>query len=175
MPGVTIHLAATNAYLALHQTKKRDDFIDGTLAPDEVEDSAITHHSLPGFRDSALSFLRGKISLKDCLADFDINTEYGRGYFLHLVIDHEFYQLLQKDTTALADMPYREFKDTLYHDYYATTAYLNEKYGIIYPDYAEKWNKAIDEPTQIISAEEISHFIERMATLDLEEYYRKIA
>lgn len=174
MPGVTIHLAAANAYLALHSTKNRDEFIDGTLAPDEVEDSAVTHHSLPGFRNSAISFLQGKISLKDCLSDFNINTEFGRGYFLHLVIDHEFYRLLQKNEVH-TDMTYREFKDALYHDYYATTAHLNEKYGIVYPDYAEKWNKAIDGPTQIISAEEISEFIERMAAIDLDEYYRKIA
>lgn len=165
-----MHLAAANEYLKNHIKENASEFRKGAIAPDFVSDTDISHHSKSSIRDNALSFLLGKVVLKDCLGDFDMNTPFGRGYFFHLITDYEYYRSLVKDRDMLSSMTYREIKDKLYHDYAATNRYFKEKYDVVLPDKAKQYD--IDEPDelQIIDIDEASVIIEWLGRIDLNDY-----
>ena len=174
MPGLTIHLAAANEYLKNHPEEDATEFTNGAIAPDFVEDTDISHHSRENIRNNGLSFLLGKVVLKDCLPDFDIKTSFGRGYFFHLITDDEYYRSLAKDEERFARMTYGELKDKLYHDYTATNTFLKNKYNVVFPEVAQEYD--IDEPDDplVIDLDDTCSVIEWLGTLDLDEYLKNL-
>ena len=174
MPGISIHLAASNAYLEKHPEENRDEFILGSISPDETEDSALTHHSTPGFRDGSMAFLLGKVNLRECLPDFDINTSFGRGYFYHLITDYEFFHNVAKDVERIERMSYRELKDQLYHDYSATSLFFKKKYKTVFPEIVAKYDFDYDEEPIIIDLDDTCKLIEKLSDIDLEKYMKNL-
>ena len=174
MPGLTIHLAAANEYLKNHPDEDATEFVNGAIAPDFVPDKIVSHHSRVNIRNDSLSFLLGKVVLKDCLPDFDINTSFGRGYFFHLITDDEFCRFLARDKDRIATMTYRELKDKLYHDYTATSMFLKNKYNVVFPEAAQEYD--IDEPDDplVIDLDDTCSVIEWLGTLDLDEYLKNL-
>lgn len=170
MPGISIHLAVAAKYMELHRVKDRDAFSVGSIAPDFAVDTDLSHHSSPNIRDSAFSFLIGKVNLKECLSDFDINTDYGKGYFLHLITDYEYYRCLAKDEDRYRDMPHYELKYLLYHDYAVSNKYYKKKYNFVFPDMVKKYDVLKEGKLFIIDLEETDKIIEWLGSIDLEEY-----
>ena len=170
MPGISIHLAAANKHLETHKIKDKDAFILGSISPDLEDDGKNRHHPSPGFRDSVISYLKGKVNLKECLPDFDINTDFGKGYFLHLVMDYEFSRALLKNGDKYRDLSYREFKDLLYHDYTVTNKHFMDKYNVVFPESMKEFSASEDGTPAILDLEEIDKIIEWLGALDLDEY-----
>ncbi|MBR3332044.1 hypothetical protein IKG28_00190 [Candidatus Saccharibacteria bacterium] len=174
MPGLSIHLSVANTYINKHKIKDKDAFLLGSVSPDISEDTDITHHSSPNIRNNALSFLLGKVILKDCLNDFDISTDFGKGYFLHLVTDYEFYRSLAEDEEKYRNMSYREIKDILYHDYFATSKYYKEKYNLVFPEIVKEYDTLGDETPLIIDIKKTDSIIEWLGSLNLSEYLNNL-
>ena len=59
MPSFNIHLAVAIKYCEKNVIKNKDDFFEGSIAPDLVKDKSITHYT--GFKDTS----NLKISLSD--------------------------------------------------------------------------------------------------------------
>ena len=175
MASITIHLAAANEYLKHHPEENRDDFLAGTIAPDYVPESMVTHHSKKNMRDNARTFIEGKIVLADCLSDFDINTPYGRGYFLHLLLDDEFYKLLKEDSADYIDLSYRDYKDIIYADYNKVNHYFKTKYDVVFFGKTKEYD--IDEPGTplLININTLSKVIEKLSKLDLKKTFTEIS
>ena len=174
MPGIAIHLAAANEYIKNHPEEDKVDFLRGAIAPDYVEDTDISHHSKDSIRNNGLSFLLGKVVLKDCLPDFDFSTAYGRGYFYHLVTDHEFYRMLAKDEERFARMTYAELKEKLYHDYSATGKLLKDRYRVVFPEEAKEFDTDFSEEPLVMDIEDTFSLIEWLGTLDLGRYLKDL-
>jgi hypothetical protein len=174
MPGITIHLAAANEYLKNHPEENADEFKKGAIAPDYFPDTDVSHHSRENIRNNGLSFLMGKVVLRDCLPDFDFNTAYGRGYFFHLITDHEYYLALAKDENRFAAMTYFDLKEKLYHDYLATHVFLKKKYNVELPEIAKEYDTEESAEPVVIDLDDLCDIIEWLGTLDLNKYLENI-
>lgn len=82
MAGYAIHIAIAKEYLKKHKEYNEIEFMKGTIYPDTVKDKTLTHFS----NKSANS------NLKEFLKRYSIQNSYYAGWFLHLIVDREFYQ-----------------------------------------------------------------------------------
>lgn len=174
MPSIAIHLAAANEYLKKHPEEDAGGFLDGVISPDYADEPAITHHSSANFRENGLTFLQGKICIKECLGDFDYNSAFGRGYFFHLLTDHEFYHEILRLGLDFAQISYGDFKAMLYNDYDVSTGFLKREFGIIFPDVAKEYDIEVDGDTKLVSISQLKDFIARVGNVDLDDYLRKL-
>ena len=102
MPGFIIHIAVGKEYIKKHENeiKDVDEFIKGIVAPDLISilnkeiNKSITHY--------------GKLHNKDYIKNLDtflqndkvdINNDYWKGYFIHLITIYCFYVESFKDET----------------------------------------------------------------------------
>ena len=81
MPGYVIHLAIAEKYLEKNINEKDNEFIDGVIYPDEVDNKYKTHY---------WNEMRS-VNLYNFLKAHKIDTSFNRGYFLHLLTDYLFY------------------------------------------------------------------------------------
>ena len=113
MPSYVIHLATANEYLRKHKNEitNLNDFFLGAVSPDFTtkEKKGETHFG----ESSSVLYLRQYLEKKD------LNTDFNKGYFLHLVTDYIFYNKLLECTS----------KD-IYTDYDILNKYLIEKYNV---------------------------------------------
>lgn len=113
MPGYVIHLATANEYMKKHpnEIKNKNEFLLGTISPDFTtkEKKGETHYG----ESSSILYLRKYLEKNN------IDTDFNKGYFLHLVTDYIFYNKLLECTS----------KD-IYNDYDILNKYLIEKYNV---------------------------------------------
>ena len=107
MPGYVVHIAIAQEYLKKHNMKYSKDFIMGSVAPDFTNDKSKTHYGKsPAYTN-----------LKNFLLKNNIDTDYKKGLFLHLVTDYLFYN---KYITKVE-------KPQIYNDYDYTNKEIIEK------------------------------------------------
>lgn len=155
MPGFVIHLAVANEYIRKNKNaiKDKEQFILGTMTPDFVADKSETHY---GPQSS-------QTSLRKYLEENEINTDFDKGYFLHLITDFIFYNKII-DTTS---------KD-IYNDYDILNKYLIEKYGVDVPDRIKACAQFKEGETKILTREKADEAIEVASNVNLEEVKKKI-
>ena len=111
MPGFVIHLAVANEYIRKHQNeiKQKEDFLKGVIAPDFTTDKSKTHYAKDSINTNLKLYLESNI----------VNTDYEKGFFLHLITDCIFYQKYFKNLTT-----------SLYNDYDVLNKTIIEKYNV---------------------------------------------
>ena len=122
MPGFIIHIAVAKKYIDnfKNDIKNENDFLQGVLAPDLFNDKYESHYHNYGEVCSGLNYL-----LKNC--NFDINSDYGKGYFLHVLTDYIFYNYdFKKEVYYVRSHNLKTF----YHDYDCTNKFLIQKYNL---------------------------------------------
>lgn len=148
MPGYVIHLSVANRYIEKHpeEIKDHNKFIEGVISPDGVTDKSITHY---GPKSS-------KVNLKLFLESNEINDDFNKGYFLHLVTDYLFYNRF---------LDY--FSKDIYNDYDILNKTLEEKYNVKIPE--EVKNKVFYKTgeTKILNLESVIEFIEKTSEYKL--------
>lgn len=155
MAGYVIHLAVAEAYIEKHpgSIKNYEEFIQGVIFPDSVSDKSITHY---GEKSS-------KVNLKKFLDDKEIDNDYNKGYFLHLVTDYIFYnhflQVFSKD---------------IYNDYDVLNKKLQEKFNVKIPGSIKNQVFYKDGKTRILDLDSTIKFIEETANLSLNEVKAKV-
>ena len=172
MPGLAIHLAAANEYIKKHPNENKVRFLDGAIAPDVAMNGLLSHRSSHDVTKDGQHYLLGKVVLRDCLNDFDMNSSYGRGYFFHLITDHAFCCLLLGYGKNYSDMTYNGIREKLYHDYSVTNAFFKEKYGVVYPEEVKEYDVESSGTPTIINIEDVCRMIEDLSEIDLESYYK---
>lgn len=156
MPGFVIHIATASEYIKKHQNIKNiDEFINGTVEPDLTtkEDKKRTHYG----NSSA------EVVLRNYLNENDINTDYNKGYFLHLVTDYIFYNKLLECTSK-----------EIYNDYDILNGYLIEKYKLNIPDKIKKQVYFHEGETKILSKELADKTIKIVSDYKLEDIKNEI-
>ena len=118
MPGFIIHLATANEYIRKYpkDIKNKNDFLEGSIAPDLTtkEGKKETHYG----QSSA------EVELRKYLMSNSVESDYDKGYFLHLVTDYLFYNYYLNEIR----------KPQIYEDYDVTNKTLIEKYKIDLPE-----------------------------------------
>lgn len=113
MPGFIIHLATANEYVKKHknQIENKQDFIRGCIYPDLT--------TKEGKKQTHFGKSSAEPELRTFLENISIDTDFNKGYFLHLITDYIFYNKILQYTS----------KD-IYNDYDILNRYLLEKYNI---------------------------------------------
>lgn len=171
MPGFTIHIAVAKEYMKKHkgEIKNENEFIKGTIAPDlnvdmtdVAKDKSITHYGKWGN-------YRVKTDIKAFLEDskVDIDEDYWKGYMLHLLVDHYFYnKYFKHELKAII-----QNKDKFYYDYDCLNCDLISKYKIEILDNIRKYmdtDKNDGEP-KYLKIDKVINFIDKISNMDLEK------
>lgn len=185
MPSLGFHIAIARKYL-----KKYDDiedemaFIEGNLDPDLADDRIAAHYSERKPGDSLEKVLRNKVQLDRYLKDREVNSDYEKGYFLHLLADFRFFnEFIDMDYVRTAKRG--EFRKDLYYTYDVVHAYLAKNYDIDYGPFADAVNARIvasqaeagydgSERTKILSDEKVDEFIEGILEKSVNEHLRDL-
>ena len=148
MPGYVIHLSVANRYIEKHpeEIKDHNKFIEGVISPDGVTDKSITHY---GPKSS-------KVNLKLFLESNEINDDFNKGYFLHLVTDYLFYNRF---------LDY--FSKDIYNDYDILNKTLEEKYNVKIPEEVKGKVFYKTGETKILNLESVIKFIEKTSEYKL--------
>lgn len=141
MPGYIIHISVANEYMRKNPNEIKDysKYIDGVIFPDSVEDKSLTHY---GEKSS-------KVNLKKFLEENEIEDDYNKGYFMHLVTDYLFYN-------KFLDC----FSKDIYNDYDILNLKLQERFNIKLPNMIRDKVFYKDEETKILELDSVLKFID---------------
>lgn len=157
MPGFVIHIATANEYIRKHKNeiKNKEEFIQGCIYPDMTtkEGKKQTHFG----KSSAGTVLR------NFLKEVNIDTDYNKGYFLHLVTDYIFYNKI---------LPYTSKE--IYNDYDILNKYLMHKYNVEICDNIKDKVFFKEGETKIITKELVEKTIDEASTYELEGIKKEI-
>ncbi len=153
MPGYIIHLAVAKKQIKISNIKNETEFISGTIAPDILKMSGIdSHYGISSNPD-----------LRRFLQSNKLESDYNKGYFLHLVTDYIFYKnFLDK------------WSPKIYEDYNILNKFLIEKYDIYVPKSIQNYVKFEDKPLTILNLDDIISFIETVGKIPINQMYKDI-
>lgn len=154
MPGFVIHLAIAKKQLEKGIIKHEVEFIRGTIAPDILKEKGIESH---------YSKTSGTSNVKKFVETNDMNTDYNKGYFLHLITDVMFYKYIVKNWSA----------SSIYNDYDILNKRIIEKYKISLPEEVKKYAFFKKGKLSILNYDEIIDFIEDIGNSSFEELYQR--
>lgn len=149
MPGFVIHIAIGQEYLRKHNKNYSKEFIKGTVEPDFTEDKTKTHYGKsPKYTN-----------LKKFLDNNEIDNDYNKGIFLHLVTDYLFYNYY---ITKIA-------KGGLYNDYDLTNREIVNKYNVKLLDSVKNKVFFKEGTPKILTLELAYKLIDEISSMNLEE------
>lgn len=155
MPGYIIHLAVAKVYSTKHikDINNYESFIDGVIFPDSVSDKSVTHYGIES----------SKVNLKAFLEKNEIDNDYNKGYFLHLVTDYIFYNKFLE-----------YFSKDIYNDYDILNKTLQDKFNVIVPESVKEKVFFKEGKTVILKQEKIIKFIEEVSEYNLMDIKKEI-
>ena len=155
MAWYVIHLAVAESYIKKHSQDIKDynKFIEGVIFPDSVSDKSITHY---GEKSS-------KVNLKKFLEKNEINNDYNKGYFLHLVTDYIFYNKFLEYVSL-----------NIYNDYDILNKKLQETFEVKIPENIKEKVFYKEGKTKILEIEKVIKFIDEVSTYKLCDIKEKV-
>ncbi|MDE6284638.1 MAG: hypothetical protein K2M17_02735 [Bacilli bacterium] len=187
MASFSVHLAIGKRHMEKYKDIADEKaFMKGTVDPDLASNKDESHYTNMENRDNnnLIDYLSKKIQLDQYIIDAYDGSDYQKGIFLHLIADYLFFNDFF-DKEYLKRVTYKEFCEDLYFSYNESNNHVEEKYKIDYADFKDTLEKNIaenkkernldDEPKRnILENDRIDAFIERVASINLEEYKNKI-
>ncbi|MCI8308696.1 MAG: hypothetical protein HFJ45_00430 [Clostridia bacterium] len=186
MASFNIHLAVAIEYMKKNHIENKDELFYGAIVPDLEEDKSKSHYTGYHNSDNLTRYLAEKVDLNLYLKQEEINTDYEKGKFLHLITDYLFFNNFFEEN-YIKNITYKKFVNDLYYSYVISNSYLEEKYNIkdLPKDLLEKMNKDIKNTLNsksnsnkiqknILPLEKLNEFIEKVSNIDLELYKSKI-
>jgi len=178
----SIHLAIAKRYIEKQKSIKNiDEFYNGVIDVDLAKDKVKSHYGIEE-GDNVIKDLKNKVLLYEYLKINNINTDYQKGIFLHLITDYLFFNNFL-DKKYLQEVSDYNFARDLYYSYIMTNEYIDKKYKIDYSKNIKKikTNKNLKEidiynehSKNILSLEKLDSFIENISNIDLDKYRTKI-
>lgn len=163
MPSFTIHIAIANEYYKKNKNeiKNYKNFIDGIISPDLNTNKSITHY---GIWDEYNSYINFDMFFKD--SKVDILSDFWKGYFLHLVTDHFFYNnyFKQEYITAINE------KNNLYNDFYFLNSSLINDYKIEFIEDIKEFMELRKGKCRYLDYKKIKEFINEISNKKIIDY-----
>lgn len=145
MAGYVIHLAIAKKYLEKNDIKDKDAFLSGVIMPDLL-DKRSSHYGENTSNPNLNEFLKAN----------SLDSDYNKGYFLHLVTDYLFYNKFLS-----------RFSEDIYHDYNKLNEFLIRKYNIDIPSEIKQVVDFEDGEPVILDRDSVCEFIDFVADLDI--------
>ncbi len=152
MPGYVIHLAVAKKHIELNNIRNEDEFVRGVIAPDLLKQAGLDSH----YGNSSTP------NLREFLKKHNIETDYNKGYFLHLVTDYIFYNKFLD-----------RWSPEIYEDYNSLNYILIKKYGLIIPKEVQEYVKFQDKALTILNFDDIISFIETVGKIPINQMYKE--
>lgn len=152
MPGYVIHLAVAKKHIELNNIRNEDEFVRGVIAPDLLKQAGLDSH----YGNSSTP------NLREFLKKHNIETDYNKGYFLHLVTDYIFYNKFLD-----------RWSPEIYEDYNSLNYNLIKKYGLIIPKEVQEYVKFQDKALTILNFDDIISFIETVGKIPINQMYKE--
>lgn len=154
MPGYVIHIAIAQEYAKKHKENCSYEFIKGVVAPDFTTDKQKTHYGIsPAYTN-----------LKKFLEANELDSDYNKGFFLHLVSDYLFYNHYLD----------RINKKQLHSDYDFINKYLIEKYDVkLIDDVKDKVYFESGNP-EIVTKDLACNFIDKVSSLNINDIKKEV-
>ena len=165
MPSFVMHIAIVKEYVKKHKDdiKNLDEFIKGTIAPDLAKNKNITHY---GEWNNNIT----EIVFENFLEDNNNihNTDYFKGYFLHLLADDFTYNnFLKKEYDYIKK---EDAFDIAYEEFYYLNKVLIPKYEIYdLPKEIENYSQIKNGECKYLKVDKIIDMIEEISNINLEE------
>lgn len=169
MPGFTIHIAIAKKYIEKHKTEIRDEeeFIKGVIAPDLNENLK----ELPKDKSTTHYGKWGKYEVETHIDEFlkdskvDISEDFWKGYFLHLLTDHYFYNkyFYQEHQEMMKN------NDRFYYDYDCLNKELIEKYKINVLENIKQYMNFYDGEPKYLVKSKVIDFIEQISNINIQD------
>jgi len=169
MPGYTIHIAIAKKYIEKHKSEIRseDEFIKGVIAPDmnenldgPSEDKSKTHYGKWGKYEVTTHINQFLNDTK-----VDMNKDYWKGYFCHLLSDYYFYNKYFKEEHS----EIIKNNDRFYYDYDCLNKKLVEKYKINILDNIKEQMNFYDAEPKYLKMSKLEEFIEIISDMSIQE------
>ena len=182
MPGFNVHIAVGNEYLKKNNIKNRLEFLKGIIMPDLSLDKSKSHFSGPIDTNNLINSLKNKVNLRQFILSNDIDDDYSKGVFLHLLTDYYFYNYFF-DENYLRNVSWDKFKNDLYYSLDKCDPYVKRNYKIEYEVYKREilndFNKYKDykysnASENIIDLKKLNKFINKISSIDLNYTKEKI-
>ena len=170
MPGFTIHIAVAKQYILKHklEIKNEKEFIKGVLAPDMNEEMNNIAENKSKTHYGEWGNYRVTTNIDEFLNDskIDMEQDYWKGYFLHLLTDYYFYNKhFQKELEEIA-----KNHDKFYHDYDCLNKALKEKYNIEILENIKKYmNIYNNEEPKYLKESNLIDFIEEISNMNIQD------
>ena len=159
-----MRLLAQEEYIRKNKNdvKNKDEFINGTLAPDFAEDKYISHYG---------NYAEKHIGLSNFLSKEKIDTDYWKGYFLHLLADELFYNFVFKEESKYA----MENNLSFHHDWDCTNEYVIKEYNIKeIPKEIKKYIKPYEGKPRFIDFKRLKYCIDKISEISIKEQIENI-
>jgi hypothetical protein len=154
MPGYVIHLATANEYMNKHKDaiKNKDEFYKGVIAPDLTtkEGKINTHFG----KNSSQANLRKYLEHNNN----NIETDFDKGFFLHLVTDYIFYNKY-----------FDTYSKDIYNDYDILNSFLIEKYKVVLPNKIKDNVYFKDGDLKLLDLDKVEKCIEEASGMELDD------
>lgn len=156
MAGYIIHLAVGEEYIRLHpkEISNYDEFVEGIIYPDSVEDKSLTHY---GPKSS-------KVNLKAFFECRDINDDFNKGYFIHLVTDYVFYNKFLHVFS----------KKYIYNDYDILNKKIEKEFNVRIPLKVRNSVHYCSGETKILKFEDTKEFIKNVSKYDINDIKKSV-
>ena len=168
MPSYMVHLAIANEYLKKHKNeiKNKEEFIFANIAPDLAENKEKSH-----FYIKNTEYTDYERIIKD--NKLDLKSDYGKGYFLHLLADETFYYYYFKKEYQKA---INEESD-LYCDWDAITKSVINDYKIKYiPDEIKEFaSREEQDKKKYLDYKKIKRYIKQFNKFSLNDQINNIS
>lgn len=155
MAGYVIHLAIGEEYIRKYRDdiKDKQEFLKGIVAPDRTCDNRKAHYGEKDLVESLRNFLT--------INKEELDTDYIKGYFLHLFTDYIFYGKYFK-------------RGHYYQDYDKTNKKIIEKYDLKVPEDLKKYAKFVDGEPEHLKYHFIYEIIELSIKNNIKENMEKV-
>ena len=167
MAHVAVHEIIANRYIQKHlgEIKDTNEFIKGSIAPDLNEQ--LTERRKVKDDSHYGKWSNGNVETKidEFLEDKQVKMkqDYWKGYFLHLLTDHYFYnKQFNKEFKEI-----KKNKGNLREDYDYIFEKILKKYKITLSNYTNKYVNIKDGNPKYLKLDKILDFIEKMSNIDI--------
>ncbi len=165
MPSWCIHIAIASEYIKKHKNeiKDKEEFLKGTIDPDISDNKYESHYDNYKEKHNGISpFLKKE----------KVESDYWKGYFLHLVADDLFYNKIFKKETE-----YVENNDlSFYHDWECLNKDLIKTYKIekLLTDRVKKNCEIVNGDPEYIDFTRVKNFIDGISEVAIEKQIEEI-